>query len=317
MMKKNYIVTGPARKEMAQVVGQAVGIAPVYMKMPTCAYKVEGILINRSGELLWDESTDEATIQKVMEALASAGYAAEAEEENAATEEAQPEAEAETEEEVEAAEEAAQEATEGETAAEQEPVGLTVSVPATRHTGNSLRNLINLIYTRAGLINKALGTSFSAQQGLVDTQGENEGLRTAEDFRKAVAAYEDEHGPALSGITFTPEEISFSSLPETTDPDRLKAFTELVAMMTKQVLDQKRILAKAVNEENEKYALRIWLTRLGMNGAEFKTTRKILMENLSGHSAFRTEVEKQRWMKNQAEKRAAAKVAKAEEVTEG
>ena len=317
MMKKNYNVTGPARKEMAKVVGQAVGITPVYMKMPTCAYKVEGILINRSGELLWDENTDEATIQKVMEALASAGYTAEAEAENPATEEAQPVAEAETEEQQEVAEEAAQEATEGVTAAEQEPVELTVSVPASRHTGNSLRNLINLIYTRAGLINKALGTSFAAEQGLVDALGENEGLRTAEDFRKALAAYEDEHGPALSGITFTPEEISFSSLPETTDPDRLKAFTELVAMMTKQALDQKRIQAKAVNEENEKYALRIWLTRLGMNGAEFKTTRKILMENLSGHSAFRTEVEKQRWMKNQAEKRAAVKAAKAEEVTEG
>ena len=315
MMKKNYNVTGSARKEMAQVVGQAVGTAPVYMKMPTCAYKVGDILINRSGELLWDERTDEATIEKVMAALARAGYTAEAETESAATEEAQPEAE--TEEEVETVCEGAQEATEGETAAEQEPVELTVSVPASRHTGNSLRNLINLIYTRAGLINKALGTSFAAEQGLVDALGENEGLRTAEDFRKALAAYEDEHGPALSGITFTPEEISFSSLPETTDPDRLKAFTELVAMMTKQALDQKRIQAKAVNEENEKYALRIWLTRLGMNGAEFKTTRKILMENLSGHSAFRTEVEKQRWMKNQAEKRAAAKAAKAEEVTEG
>ena len=314
MMKKNYNVTGPARKEMAKVVGQAVGITPVYMKMPTCAYKVEGILINRNGELMWDENTDEATIQKVMEALASAGYTAEAEAENPATEEAQPEAEAETEEQQEAAEEAPQEATEGEKAAEQEPVELTVSVPATRHTGNSLRNLINLIYTRAGLINKALGTSLSAQQGLVDSLGENEGLRTAEDFRKALAAYEDEHGPALSGITFTPEEISFSSLPETTDPDRLKAFTELTAMMNKQALDQKRIQAKVVNEENEKYALRIWLTRLGMNGAEYKTTRKILMENLSGHSAFRTEAEKERWTQRQAERKEAARAAR--EVTE-
>ena len=311
MMKKNYNVTGPARKEMAQVVGQAVGITPVYMKMPTCAYAISNILINRNGELMWDERTDDDTIQKVMEALASAGYTAE---EEAATEEAQPEAAAETEEQQEAAEEAATEATEGETAADPEPVELTVSVPTARHTGNSLRNLVNLIYTRAGLINKALGTGFAAEQGLVDALGENEGLRTAEDFRKAVAAYEDEHGPALSGITITPEEISFSSLPETTDPDRLKAFTELTAMMNKQALDQKRIQAKAVNEENEKYALRIWLTRLGMNGAEYKTTRKILMENLSGHSAFRTEAEKERWTQRQAEKREAARAAR--EVTE-
>ena len=102
MMKKNYNVTGPARKEMAQVVGQAVGITPVYMKMPTCAYAIGCILINRNGELMWDERTDDDTIQKVMEALASAGYTAE---EEAATEEAQPEATAETEEQQEAAEE--------------------------------------------------------------------------------------------------------------------------------------------------------------------------------------------------------------------
>ena len=311
MMKKNYNVTGPERKEMAQVVGKAVGITPVYMKMPTCAYAISNILINRNGELMWDERTDDDTIQKVMEALASAGYTAE---EEAATEEAQPEAAAETEEQQEAAEEAATEATEGETAADPEPVELTVSVPVTRHTGNSLRNLVNLIYTRAGLINKALGTGFIAEQGLVDALGENEGLRTAEDFRKALAAYEDEHGPALSGITITPEEISFFSLPKTSDSDRLKAFTELVAMMNKQALDQKRIQAKAVNEENEKYALRIWLTRLGMNGAEYKTTRKILMENLSGHSAFRTEAEKERWAQRQAERKEAARAAR--EVTE-
>ena len=310
MMKKNYNVTGPARKDMAWVVGMTVGVEPVYMRMPTCAYAVNNILINRTGELIWDERTDENTIEKVMAALERAGYTAEAE--NEANDEAQPEAkaenavteeaQAETEEQPGALEEAAQEAPESET----EPVELTVSVPANRHNGNSLRNLINLVYTRAGLINKALGTSFAAQQGLVDALNANEGLRTTEDFRKAVATYEGKHGPALSGITISPEEISFSSLPETTDPDRLKAFTELTAMMAKQALDQKRVQAKIVNEENEKYALRIWLTRLGMNGPEYKATRKTLMRNLCGNSAFRTDEERERWTRRQAEKRAAA-----------
>lgn len=295
-MKKNYGVTGSERKAMAQVIGQAVGMEPVYMKMPTCAYAISNIIVNRIGEVIWDERTDDATMEKVFEALAGAGYTAQDEEEVA----------------VEAAPEVG---TENEPVAEPEPaplpevetVELTVSVPMTRHTGNSLRNLVNLIYTRAGLINKALGTSFDAEQGLIDALSEIESLRTAEDFRKAVAAYEEEHRQALSGITFTPETITFSSLPETADAERLTAFTELVAMMTKQALDQKRIQAKAVNEENEKYALRIWLTRLGMNGPEFKTTRKILMENLTGHSAFRTEAEKERWMEKQAAKRKAAK----------
>ena len=83
-------------------------------------------------------------------------------------------------------------------------------------------------------------------------------------------------------------------------------------MMNKMALEQKRIQAKAVNEENEKYALRIWLTRLGMNGPEHKEARRVLMENLTGHCAFRTEADKLRWQERQAAKRDALRAAKAE-----
>ena len=47
-----------------------------------------------------------------------------------------------------------------------------------------------------------------------------------------------------------------------------------------------------------------------MNGPEFKTTRKILMENLTGHCAFRTPEEEAKWKARQAEKREALKAAK-------
>ena len=38
---------------------------------------------------------------------------------------------------------------------------------------------------------------------------------------------------------------------------------------------------------NEKYTFRCFLLRLGFIGDEFKMDRKILLENLSGSSAFR------------------------------
>lgn len=285
-MKKNYKVTGSDRKALVQVIGQTIGVKPVYMKVPTCAYAIGDITVDKEGNMIWDERTDEATIQQISKALAAAGFM---------DEHSQQEVE----------EQPAPEATES------EPVELTVSLPTTRHTGNTLRNLVNLVYTRAGLINKALGTRFAVEKELTEVLAEAEWIYTAEDFRLALASYEEEHGPALTGITITPEMITFSTLPETNKPETIKAFTELVAMMNKQALEQKRIHAKAVNEENEKYALRIWLTRLGMNGPEYKGTRKVLMENLSGHAAFRTEADKQRWMERQAEKRAVA-----EEVTE-
>ena len=302
-MKINYNVTGSERKALVQVIGQAVREKPVYMKMPTCAYAIGDIIVNRNGEMIWDELTDDATIRRVTEALATAGYTTK----DVVAEKAKAETETGTENMTETSEEVLQEAAE---LAEPEPVSITVSLPVARHGGNSLRNLINLVYTRACLINKALGTRFKAEQGLVDALSENEGLRTAEDLRKAVAAYEDKNGKALTGLTITTEKITFSSLPETSDADTIKAFTELAAMMNKQALDQKRIQAKVVKEKNEKYALRIWLTRLGMNGANYKTTRKILMANLTGHCAFRTEEDKERWQQHQAKMRREARASR-------
>ena len=282
-MKINYNVTGSDRKQMVSIITRETGVKATYKGMPSMAYCIDGITIEKDGTMVWDENTDAATIQKIIDALAAAGF----------------EGTGETPQPVEAP--APQEA---------EPVELTVSLPLTRHTGASLRNLINLVYTRASLLNKALGTSFRVEQGLTDSLQDDACILTVESLLGAVAAYEDEHGKVLDGITITPEEISFTSLPETTEPERLRAFTELVAMMNKQAIEQKRVQAKAVNEENEKYALRIWLTRLGMNGPEFKTTRKVLMENLTGHTAFRTPADEAKWKARQAEKREALKTAK-------
>ena len=178
-----------------------------------------------------------------------------------------------------------------------------------QHTGTSLRNLINLLYTREGLINKALGTSFRVDEGLTKALQDNACTLTTESLLGAVAAYESEHGKAIDGLSFTKERITFTGLPETDDAAKMRTFTILCGMMNKQALDQKRIQAKVVSDENEKYALRIWLTRLGMNGPEYKEARGVLMENLTGNSAFRTKAEEEKWKARQAKKREAAKAA--------
>ena len=288
-MKINYNVTGSDRKQLVSIITRETGVKATYKGMPSMAYCIDGITVEKDGTMVWDENTDDATIQKIIDALAAAGFEGTGDTPQPAEAPAPQEA---------------------------EPVELTVSMPLTRHTGASLRNLINLVYTRASLLNKALGTSFRVEPGLTDALQDDACILTVESLLGAVAAYEDEHGKVLDGITITPEEISFTSLPETTEPERLRAFTELVAMMNKQAIEQKRVQAKAVNEENEKYALRIWLTRLGMNGPEFKTTRKVLMENLTGHSAFRTPAEEAKWKARQAEKREALKAAKEEAADE-
>ena len=55
----------------------------------------------------------------------------------------------------------------------------------------------------------------------------------------------------------------------------------------------KRITATEKPVDNEKYAFRCFLLRLGFIGSEHKTQRKILLRNLTGSSAFRSGTKKE------------------------
>ena len=86
--------------------------------------------------------------------------------------------------------------------------------------------------------------------------------------------------------------------------------------MNSMAMTQKRVQAKDVDDSNEKYAFRVWLIRLGLNGAEYKEDRKRLMANLSGHSAFRNDAERERWEAKQKAKRDAQKEENSNAVSE-
>lgn len=60
----------------------------------------------------------------------------------------------------------------------------------------------------------------------------------------------------------------------------------IMAYMAK---DAKRVSSKPTETDNDKYAFRCFLLRLGFIGNEYKTARKILLRNLTGNSAFRYE----------------------------
>ena len=91
------------------------------------------------------------------------------------------------------------------------------------------------------------------------------------------------------------------------------AFTHLAAAMAQQAREQKRIKPDETIEENEKYYMRIWLLRLGFGGKEGKEVRNLLLKNLKGHSAFRTEANKQRWQEARRNEREAARLQAAVE----
>ena len=71
-------------------------------------------------------------------------------------------------------------------------------------------------------------------------------------------------------------------------PDHALAYTQFVAAICKMSTEQKRVTARVREVDNEKYAFRCFLLRLGFIGEEFKKSRKILLSNLDGSSAFKT-----------------------------
>ena len=69
--------------------------------------------------------------------------------------------------------------------------------------------------------------------------------------------------------------------------DECKAYTHFISALCELAANAKRVTAKEKETDNDKYAFRCFLLRLGFIGSEYKTERKILLRNLTGSSAFR------------------------------
>lgn len=304
------------RKTLANRMEELTGIHPYYTRAPLYAYDIGNYTIDRDGNLLVEPENADAELLTTLlngglirggESIESTGDQPENTEptENLAEE---PVAEAEPDDTAE--DEPDAEELENEDQPEEVPLDLELAFPTSQHNGVSLRNLVNLIYSRGRLISKATGGHFHVETDLVETLRDDSCTYTVANFIEALKSYEAQCGTAMEGLVITEEKVSFTGFPTASDYDHLTAFGHLAILMNQQAISQKRIQAKDVNDENEKYALRTWLLRLGMNGPDFKETRKILMEKLSGHAAFRTDEEAQKFLAREKAKRNALKAAK-------
>ena len=127
---------------------------------------------------------------------------------------------------------------------------LAISIPRTFLTETGRRNLDALLASKGKLIQKA--------------------------FNIEKAAY-----------TLTDETIKFAWFHGKIAEDTVRAYTDFISKLCEMAQKQKRAVAKEKPTENEKYAFRCFLLRLGMIGDDYKTSRKILLQNLTGSSAFK------------------------------
>lgn len=214
-MKLHYNVSGDERKALVGIISETIGMKPVYMRMPTCNYVISNITIEKDGTMVWDECTDQGTIEAVIIALAAAGFNPVKDDEAASDE-----------------------------------YGLTVQMPKDSFTQDSLDNLHRLIEAKGSLIKKALDVTDLP-------------------------------------ITEEDDKISFPWFTTELGADEVRAYTHFIAALCEMARNQRRVTAKEKETDNDKYAFRCFLLRLGFIGADFKTERKILLRNLSGSSAFR------------------------------
>ena len=127
---------------------------------------------------------------------------------------------------------------------------LTISLPRSFLTETALKNLDALLASKGKLIQKA--------------------------FNIEKAAY-----------TLTDETIKFAWFHGKIAEDTVRAYTDFISKLCEMAQRQKRAVAKEKVVENEKYAFRCFLLRLGMIGDDYKTSRRILLQKLMGSSAFK------------------------------
>ena len=85
----------------------------------------------------------------------------------------------------------------------------------------------------------------------------------------------------------TDTEVQFPWFSDLSDETDFKAYCDFISAFCKMAKEQKRINKSQAQTDNPKFAMRVFLIRLGFVGDEHKVTRKILLRNLSGSAAYR------------------------------
>ena len=84
---------------------------------------------------------------------------------------------------------------------------------------------------------------------------------------------------------------------------KIKAYILLALAINQQALTQKKASAKKIQEENEKFAMRVYLNRIGFIGDEYKNYREHLYKHLDGCAAWRYGYNNPKYKKNKKEEK--------------
>ena len=247
------------RKELANAIGEELGIPAVYTRVPYCNYQIGSYILDKEGVLHGDD------FEPLRSFLQRNGMLPEGE--IRLTQE-QPEQHSEQQE----------EPAEGIL-----PDFVSISVPADNLTPLQLKNLIFMLYSKQYLIGKMTGGDLLNIPDFLEARLIEKTPETIADFLSLLDTAKEK---GMTGFDFKDEKVTltFRAFPD--EPGRNMVYAMFTARILKAAREATRIFPEKQEPENEKYFARAWLLRLGYGGAAYKDERNLLLKHLKGHSAF-------------------------------
>lgn len=185
-----------------------------------------------------------------------------------------------------------------------EKCGIHIHVDASRYTPQTLRNMVNIIASKEDILYRALQIDPArlyyckkVNEKLIETINKKK-PKTIEQLKDLWYAEDPNsnrnkhynstryHGLNLHA-TFTKGTVEFRLFNSTTHAGEIKAYIQFCLAVSHQALTQKSASPRRTVTDNEKYAFRCWMLRLGLIGDEFKTCRLHFLKHLEGNSALR------------------------------
>lgn len=247
------------RKELANAIGEELGIPVVYTRVPYCNYQIGSYILDKEGVLHGDD------FEPLRSFLQRNGMLPEGE--IRLTQE-QPEQHSEQQE----------EPAEGIL-----PDFVSISVPADNLTPLQLKNLIFMLYSKQYLIGKMTGGDLLNIPDFLEARLIEKTPETIADFLSLLDTAKEK---GMTGFDFREDKVTLTFRAHPDEPGRNMVYAMFTARILKAAREATRIFPEKQEPENEKYFARAWLLRLGYGGAAYKDERNLLLKHLKGHSAF-------------------------------
>lgn len=182
--------------------------------------------------------------------------------------------------------------------------GIHIHLNGADHTPRSIRNFINIIYAHNDLLYKALQIAPERMRYCKKMDAylvERMNKEKPKTFEQIESIWYEKY-PGNRNSHYNNSRYHFLNLHSffhgnrtvelrgfngTLHAGKIRAYIVLALALNHQALTQKSASSRKVQEENEKFAMRVWLNRIGFIGDEFKSCREHLYQHLDGNAAWR------------------------------